>query len=288
MGKQSRQKLARRELDAAFAKLGPMRQAALDAIQSAGVTPAYPPLAIAPAEAMAVTAFEQVIAAGAKLTAKSKPSEWAAFAKEAGDIFDHMAELAYRAQDFSFDAMPDCKPGCSWCCHLRVTISLDEGLSAVSGLQSLAPETQTAVRSRLTAHVAETGTLSTTDILRKPRLCPLNEAGNCMVYENRPLVCRVAHNYNVRSCRGYVESGSNAGGKKSAVVQEIGRFVAIGMRQTRERLGFEDRTFELSDLLVQIPSSHELPQKASLDSAHRADVEAAAIMDARRAQAGFA
>lgn len=287
MGKQSRQKHARREVDAELATIPALRAAALGEIEAAGLQVTYPPVMVAAAELMAQAAYEQTLAAGLSLTTASTARDWASFSASGTQIFDRYAELANRIQEVSFDATMDCKPGCSWCCHLRVTITADEGLRLAQAIDDLEPSTRRRVRERLAAHVEATNSMGTTDILRKPRLCPLNEDGQCLVYEARPVVCRAAHSYNVRACRGYVETGATIPSRKSALIQEIGRFVAVALRQTRERLGFDTRPFELSDLLTKLESG-QVPDTQALDSIYRAEVEAAALMDARRAQAGFA
>ncbi len=287
MGKQSRQKQARREVDAELATIPALRAAALSAIETAGLPVTYPPVMVAAAELMARAAYEQTLAAGLSLTTTSTAHEWADFSAKGTEIFDRYAQLANWLQEVSFDATMDCKPGCSWCCHLRVTITAEEGFRLAQAIDDLEPSTRERVRGRLASHVEETNGMGTTDILRKPRLCPLNENAQCLVYEARPVVCRAAHSYNVRACRGYVETGTSIPSRKSALIQEIGRFVAVALRQTRERLGFETRAFELSDLVASLDAG-QMPSSEALDAVYRPEVEAAALLDARRAQAGFA
>jgi len=268
MGKQSRQKQARREVDAELATIPALRAAALGEIEASGVAVTYPPVMVAAAELMARAAYEQTLAAGLSLTTASTAQDWASFSASGTQIFDRYAELANRIQEVSFDATMDCKPGCSWCCHLRVTIAADEGLRLAQAIDDLEPLTRGRVRERLAAHVEATNNMGTTDILRKPRLCPLNENGQCLVYAARPVVCRAAHSYNVRACRCYDETGTSIPTRKSALIQEIGRFVAVALRQTRERLGFETRAFELSDLVAKLEAG-TVPSTESFEAIYR-------------------
>ncbi len=106
------------------------------------------------------------------------------------------------------ELMP-CKPGCNDCCSVYFELSLIEAFTLSSIFrQNLSPETQSRVLSR--AQMVEPlfvdaktmlqsiGTGDSTDggdrIDAASRLkipCPLNEDGACVLYEHRPITCRL-------------------------------------------------------------------------------------------------
>jgi hypothetical protein len=99
-----------------------------------------------------------------------------------------------------------CKPGCSWCCHERVSVSAPEVFRIADALSG-GPHAK-AVLER--ARRVETATADAEPGDRRPIPCPLLEEGRCLVYAVRPLLCRAANATDVTPCRSWVETGTRA------------------------------------------------------------------------------
>jgi len=94
-----------------------------------------------------------------------------------------------------------CGKGCSACCYGLFDISLADAVDVAHGFQQLTPDVQQRVRSRavdLNSMIRER-TFSEDDPRidqivdsANNRACPcLGDAGECLIYEHRPLACRL-------------------------------------------------------------------------------------------------
>lgn len=88
--------------------------------------------------------------------------------------------------------VPDCKAGCSYCCHVRVEATDPEIFRIARKIrQQHAPEVADLIdklRRRVTGHNAG----------RKS--CTFLAEGRCNIYEVRPATCRKAHSLSVKQC----------------------------------------------------------------------------------------
>ncbi len=94
-----------------------------------------------------------------------------------------------------------CRLGCTLCCHGLFEISAADVSTVAQGLEALAPEQRHAVVARAEAAIAKTAHPVLRECAAEEKEaffargddvpCPfLGDAGACMIYENRPLVCR--------------------------------------------------------------------------------------------------
>lgn len=83
-----------------------------------------------------------------------------------------------------------CKEGCSNCCYHPTTITVAEGVLLYRHLGQKGRLTAT-LKARLAKHSALTAFLAPAVWMMSRIPCPLLEAGKCMGYEGRPLVCRM-------------------------------------------------------------------------------------------------
>lgn len=98
----------------------------------------------------------------------------------------HLLKIADRFND-ALAPYTACKPGCSHCCHMPTLIYAHEAerLAAASGrqMQQIPPRL---IKDSLTTAAKFSGTP-----------CPfLSDAGLCLVYSDRPLICRLHHSLN--------------------------------------------------------------------------------------------
>ncbi|MFZ6693717.1 YkgJ family cysteine cluster protein [Undibacterium sp. SXout20W] len=92
-----------------------------------------------------------------------------------------------------------CRAGCSFCCHVRVEAKQAEIDYIAQKLHQL-PETElTAILVHMEQGFAEKAAFSLSDPLKKLP-CVLLKNQQCMIYENRPTVCRKGHSIDVQPC----------------------------------------------------------------------------------------
>lgn len=85
---------------------------------------------------------------------------------------------------------PACQKGCSWCCHLKVGVTVPEVIAIVEHLRAV-PEQLEVVRLKA-AELAKDPRILSDEEKPKARLpCALlSDDGSCGVYEVRPVPCR--------------------------------------------------------------------------------------------------
>lgn len=95
-----------------------------------------------------------------------------------------------------------CSKGCSYCCHIRVDVTIAEVARAVAFARAkLSPDVLKRVEEH--AHHNALLTHSKTNLFYPLNLpCAfLGEDGACLVYEARPTVCGAEHSLNADECR---------------------------------------------------------------------------------------
>jgi hypothetical protein len=94
-----------------------------------------------------------------------------------------------------------CAEGCTWCCHLKVLVSVPEVLALAASLRA-DPARLDEVRARVAeAHRTTRGMTHARRAAAKVPCPLLSSAGRCVAYEARPLACRGAHSYDADACR---------------------------------------------------------------------------------------
>jgi len=95
-----------------------------------------------------------------------------------------------------------CKPGCNYCCTIRVTCSAGQVLVLAKYLKrTLSPEALEALLARIAEYEAETATLTPLQQVLRVTMCPLNVDGLCIGYPARPISCSGYHSFDVEKCR---------------------------------------------------------------------------------------
>lgn len=95
-----------------------------------------------------------------------------------------------------------CMKGCSYCCHLRVTVKPHE-VFAISDFvdRSFCGIEKAALMARLQAHADQVRGLSVQEHWTRNLQCPFLVDGACSVHEVRPFACRQYHSMDVAACR---------------------------------------------------------------------------------------
>lgn len=95
-----------------------------------------------------------------------------------------------------------CKKGCAWCCYQEVFAITHEFLYLNDFAQKhLSQADQLGVLERAREKVSITMNKSVEEQLKIRSACPFLESGACMVYEARPMACRIYLSASEPSCR---------------------------------------------------------------------------------------
>lgn len=158
-----------------------------------------------------------------------------------------------------------CQLGCHFCCFIRVNALAPE-------VQTIARAIPTEQRGRVTARlndfIQEASALDAKTRFLKPMLCPLNEDGRCVVYNERPLACRSHHSFSRDECEASFKNWHDDLPITRHTVRKVCCEAAIeGFADALAFLGLDNRPLELAEAL-QIA----LAGRDDFDAAFRPDI----------------
>ena len=94
-----------------------------------------------------------------------------------------------------------CKAGCDHCCHQAVGVTAPEALAIFDHLKSTRSSGELArVAAKISECHAQTSHLSSQDRFSPEHPCPFLDAGNCSIYDARPLACRGMNSLDAGEC----------------------------------------------------------------------------------------
>lgn len=100
------------------------------------------------------------------------------------------------------EAKVDCKPGCSYCCHMEVSAGAPELIGVVAFVETkFTDEQRASLGERLKTRNAESRTMTELEKGLSSRPCPFLAEGRCSIYPVRPFTCRSYHSADVEACR---------------------------------------------------------------------------------------
>ena len=95
-----------------------------------------------------------------------------------------------------------CKNGCAWCCHQEVFAITHEFLYLNEYVQKHLPDAdRESVLERAREKVKISMNKSLEEQLKIRSACPFLESNSCMIYEARPMACRIYLSASESSCR---------------------------------------------------------------------------------------
>ena len=98
---------------------------------------------------------------------------------------------------------PECKKGCSFCCHQTVLASTYELLYLADFLKKKFPaKLLDGIKTKADEKAVITSNLKLDQLLKYKKPCPLlhTQGGFCMGYQSRPMACRIYLSKSVKSC----------------------------------------------------------------------------------------
>jgi Fe-S-cluster containining protein len=98
---------------------------------------------------------------------------------------------------------PACRAGCSRCCHgLKIEASAPEAVAIAEYLRGLAPEELAETRAQLAEEAEYARSLDADARWREQVPCAFldDEAGQCVIYDVRPLTCRAHTSLSLAQC----------------------------------------------------------------------------------------
>lgn len=156
---------------------------------------------------------------------------------------------------FRHGAKPECKSGCSYCCHTRVEALPVEVFRIAQHLSQLAGAQLDELKNRLKKQVsAADGSLAWKD---RPA-CVFLVEDRCSIYEIRPGVCRKAHSFDAMKCA----AGS------TSIPEDLGLLLDAealmkGIANAYEQLGLESSGVELGYAVLKALSDPTLEARWS-------------------------
>lgn len=146
-----------------------------------------------------------------------------------------------------------CGLGCSSCCVVNVATLIPEGIAIARFLRQLDGNLQHQIRSRLEALWCEVRGLDEEERLSMRRKCAFLDAqGECLIYVDRPLLCRSLTSTSAESCRN-VLLGQIFGEEQTILVhqfqQQLYEALFTGLADGLEMSGLDGRSYQLSGLV---------------------------------------
>lgn len=132
-----------------------------------------------------------------------------------------------------------CKGGCAHCCHQPVGITAIEALAIADHLRKALSEADLArVAARVAAAHEKARGLSTAERFSAEQPCPFLEAGQCSIYDVRPLVCRGMNSRDAGACARIVSDAAArdeflanpASGHAFAVPVRVALSLSVGLQ----------------------------------------------------------
>jgi Fe-S-cluster containining protein len=141
-----------------------------------------------------------------------------------------------------------CKSGCSFCCHLRVTVAPHEAIALFRHLRSQIPASLAQeIEQRVLANAAQIAQMTEEQHWSKNVKCAFLVDGTCSAYSARPMACALHHSLDVDACEDSYRNPADhsVGIRKLAVIEQTMAATQAGMKQALEELGLSAEPMEL-------------------------------------------
>jgi Fe-S-cluster containining protein len=157
-----------------------------------------------------------------------------------------------------------CKSGCSFCCHLRVTVTPPEAIALFRYLRSEIPDTLAQeIEQRVLANADQIAHMTQEQHLSTNVRCAFLVAGACSAYRARPMACALHHSLDVDACEHLYENPADVsvGIRKLKVIEDTMTATHAGMTQALKGLGLSDEPMELHTAVAAILRDQSLIER---------------------------
>jgi Fe-S-cluster containining protein len=158
-----------------------------------------------------------------------------------------------------------CKSGCSFCCHLRVTVAPHEAIALLHHLRSQALPGSLAreIEQRVLANADQIAHMTEEQHLSRNVKCAFLVDGTCSAYQARPMACALHHSLDREACERLYENPSDfsIGIRKLKVIEQTTAATHAGTRQAFERLGLSDERMELHTAVAAVLRDQSLIER---------------------------
>ena len=191
---------------------------------------------------------------------------------QAGKEAEHVTALVSNAHDWA-DTMisqsPEtaqraCQAGCAFCCYVpTVLVTAAEAVYLADWLQAhCSADEIEALRKRLADRQQQSRRSVATPSPKPPIPCALLQNNQCMAYAARPLKCRGWNSLRRDVCeQAYGHSQSTVQIPADAYAFMMGNAVFSGLRDSIARAGLDDRTYDLTESLLQVLDIPDVVQR---------------------------
>jgi Fe-S-cluster containining protein len=148
-----------------------------------------------------------------------------------------------------------CAAGCSYCCHLRVSVLPHEAVALFSYLRSEIPRDQRQrIEARLVENAMRIKSMTREEHFATNITCAFLEESMCTVHPVRPSACSGYHSMDVDQCRYAFDHPDDLGDGKPTILelQVFGEMQQDASRAALERLGLVHGKIELHIAVEQL------------------------------------
>jgi Fe-S-cluster containining protein len=159
-----------------------------------------------------------------------------------------VGELMDRTISAALTRRPDCKRGCSFCCHVLVELSISELARALEFVgERFTPVQFDALKAR--AAISADGARGTTFLTYPVQPCAFLVDGECSIYEARPLACRAEHSFDVAACKKSYETSEDEPVERDMNVAARAHVMRAALESRLGEAGFAPHFYELQEAL---------------------------------------
>jgi Fe-S-cluster containining protein len=133
-----------------------------------------------------------------------------------------------------------CAPGCTFCCHQRVSVYAHEAIALLSRLRALASRAVAeAIEARISANASAVDGMTVEQHRAANLPCAFLIDGRCAAYDVRPLACARYHSLSRARCEHAFEHPEDVGTPRNArpVLAELQTFASSFEAATEAALG---------------------------------------------------
>jgi Fe-S-cluster containining protein len=157
-----------------------------------------------------------------------------------------------------------CKAGCSFCCHLRVTVTAPEAIALFRHLQSRIPTApREAIEERVLANADQIARMTEEQHWSTNVKCAFLIDGACSAYRARPMACALHHSLDVAACeQAYQHPADHSLGiRRLKLIEDTRAATHAGLTQALKELQLDAAPMELHTAVAAILRDQSLIER---------------------------